>query len=96
MNRSNAGVSIPITFILPNRIPLRFSSFKRNARQTGAILERPISYVRHACRYRYTRQTGATAEHLSIHIPYSVSNRYAHQALTPLEQTGSYTRHCSR
>ena len=72
-----------------NGVPLRFCSVERNARQLGAIIERPLANARHAVRYRYARQAGATRERIFANARHAVRYRYARQSGATSERIGA-------
>ena len=55
-----------------NSIPLRFRTAVMDDRESGAIIERRITYTRYTIRYRHTRKVGAVPERTLTYARYAV------------------------
>ena len=81
-----SGVIVPVQAFV-DCIPLLFGPCKGYARKSGATVERPIAYARHAVGYRYARKTFATGERILADTRHAVGYCDARKTSATAERT---------
>ena len=87
-------IVVPTNF-LGNRIPLRHSALKCDARQTGAAIEGTGANACHTIRNGDARQTGAAIEGIPANAGHTIRNGDARQVVTAIEGITANTGHAA-
>ena len=77
----------------PAKLVIIAATDRTCARQTTAVIERIISYARHAPGYRHICQSTAVSERFIPYARYTVRNCHARQPSTAIERSFPYARH---